>query len=171
MSIHVCKCKHKGKVEYHLRYPGMTEQQAQELANDINAGCLGPRPTLPKQDTTHIENRLDEIMNELANTQPIAMKLTAEALPLTYEVSFSKNYSSQARTLPAVNGYFKETGWHIEGEICEDYYKWINDFNAFHPIHGRVTGDFESLVKASSKEAYEQFLKDHPYDEWDYGDI
>ena len=25
MSIHVCKCTHNGREEYHLRYPGMTE--------------------------------------------------------------------------------------------------------------------------------------------------
>lgn len=36
MSIHVCECKG----EFHLRYPGMDEKAAQDLAGRINAGCL-----------------------------------------------------------------------------------------------------------------------------------
>jgi len=40
MSIHVCECIHNGKVEYHLRYPGMTKQAAQELASKINSGAI-----------------------------------------------------------------------------------------------------------------------------------
>lgn len=40
MSIHVCKCLHNGREEYHLRYPGMTEVAAQELADKINGGLL-----------------------------------------------------------------------------------------------------------------------------------
>lgn len=40
MSVHVCKCQHKGKEEYHLRYPGMGEEAAQVMADGINAGRL-----------------------------------------------------------------------------------------------------------------------------------
>lgn len=40
MSIHVCKCEHNGRTEYHLRYPGMTEKEAQALADRINGGEL-----------------------------------------------------------------------------------------------------------------------------------
>ena len=40
MSIHVCKCFHNGNVEYHLRYPGMSEDAAQNLADLLNAGYL-----------------------------------------------------------------------------------------------------------------------------------
>ena len=36
MSVHVCKCKK----EYHIRYPGMTEEAAQDIADKINAGAL-----------------------------------------------------------------------------------------------------------------------------------
>lgn len=43
MSIHVCKCTHNGREEYHLRYPGMTEVEAQELADRINGGGLQPK--------------------------------------------------------------------------------------------------------------------------------
>ena len=41
MSIHVCKCIHNGKEEYHLRYPGMTEKEALELASTINGTDFG----------------------------------------------------------------------------------------------------------------------------------
>ena len=47
MSIHVCKCTHNEREEYHLRYPGMTEEAAQELADRINGGGLRP-PEKPK---------------------------------------------------------------------------------------------------------------------------
>lgn len=40
MSIHVCKCEHNGRTEYHLRYPGMTQEEAQALADRINGGEL-----------------------------------------------------------------------------------------------------------------------------------
>lgn len=76
-----------------------------------------------------------------------------------------------ARTLPAHNGFIKDTGWTIDAEIHEDYYEWINEFKASHPKYGKVWGNFEDIVYASSKKAYERFLKDHPYTEWDYQDI
>lgn len=41
MSIHICKCIHNGKEEYHLRYPGMTENEALELASAINGANFG----------------------------------------------------------------------------------------------------------------------------------
>ena len=40
MSIHVCKCNHCAKDEYHLRYPGLSQEQAQSIANKINRGDL-----------------------------------------------------------------------------------------------------------------------------------
>ena len=40
MSIHVTKCNHKGLVEFHLRYPGMSEKAAQNIADKINSGEL-----------------------------------------------------------------------------------------------------------------------------------
>jgi hypothetical protein len=40
MSIHVCKCEHNNRTEYHLRYPGMTQDEAQALADRINGGDL-----------------------------------------------------------------------------------------------------------------------------------
>jgi hypothetical protein len=69
------------------------------------------------------------------------------------------------------NYYTHPDGWTIEGEICEDYYLWVNDFKAHHPIFGFVRGNFESVVEATSEEALEHFLKNHPIEVWDYWDI
>jgi len=43
MSIHVCKCTHNEREEYHLRYPGWTREDAQDLADRINGGGLQPK--------------------------------------------------------------------------------------------------------------------------------
>ena len=40
MSIHVCRCERHGVEEFHLRYPGMKEESAQRIADEINGGAL-----------------------------------------------------------------------------------------------------------------------------------
>lgn len=67
--------------------------------------------------------------------------------------------------------YTHQDGWTISGTICEDYYTWVNDFEATHADLGFVKGNFESQVEASSQEAYEHFIERHPPYEWDYYDI
>lgn len=64
-----------------------------------------------------------------------------------------------------------ESGWVISGEIHEDYFEWLNEFEAEHPDHGRVWGNFEETVYATSKEAYEAFIESHPPELWDSDDI
>ena len=44
-----------------------------------------------------------------------------------------------------------ESGWTITANIVEDYYAWINEFEATHPVYGSVKGDFDILVIASSE--------------------
>lgn len=51
MSIHVCKCVHNGRVEYHLRYPGISNKKAQDLADDINGGAI----SLAKESSSMID--------------------------------------------------------------------------------------------------------------------
>jgi len=63
------------------------------------------------------------------------------------------------------------SGWNIQGAIHEDYYEWVNEFEAVHSFFGKVWGDFESEVYADSEEAFEDFYKNHPPQEWDYWDI
>ena len=62
-------------------------------------------------------------------------------------------------------------GWTIRGYISEDYFYWVNYFEAEHPVFGRVWGDFEDMVCADSKEGYEAFVQAHGPNTWDYGDI
>jgi hypothetical protein len=64
-----------------------------------------------------------------------------------------------------------ENGWTIKGTIIEDYYYWVNDFEAQHPKFGRVWGDFEDKVFADSEEGFEDFYKNFPPNAWDYADI
>ena len=64
-----------------------------------------------------------------------------------------------------------KSGWTISGEMHEDYYRWVNEFNAQHPDFGAVWGNFEDKVYADSEEAFEHFYKNHPPQDWDYGDI
>ena len=47
MSIHVCKCVHRGEVEYHLRYPSLTAERAQAIADLINDGRLDMAVPVP----------------------------------------------------------------------------------------------------------------------------
>lgn len=64
-----------------------------------------------------------------------------------------------------------DDGWTISGEVSEDYYAWVNDFAASHPIWGYVKGNFESEVEAASEEAFADFYEKHPPEAWDYWDI
>lgn len=67
--------------------------------------------------------------------------------------------------------YHKESGWTIDGQLYQDYYCWVEDFKASHPIYGTLEGDFNCEVTASSDEAWHDFLKHHPYDDFCPGDI
>lgn len=77
------------------------------------------------------------------------------------EVSWSHHTSMRAH----------EDGWVIRGDIQEDYYHWVNDFQAWHRTYGYVWGDFEDTVWADSKAGYDHFCTHHPVNHWDYGDI
>jgi hypothetical protein len=62
-------------------------------------------------------------------------------------------------------------GWTIRGVIHADYYIWVEDFEAEHPIHGKVSGHFGKVVRADSKTGYDDFFANHTPHEFDYGDI
>ena len=64
-----------------------------------------------------------------------------------------------------------ESGWTIKGEIHEDYYTWVNDFEASHPEYGKLSGNFEGEVTAESEEAFAHFWKHHEPEAWDYMEI
>lgn len=62
-------------------------------------------------------------------------------------------------------------GWTIKGQIHEDYYYWVNEFEAHHPKYGKVWGDFEKEVYAQKRKGFIDFYKKHTPQSWDYGDI
>jgi hypothetical protein len=62
-------------------------------------------------------------------------------------------------------------GWLLLGDVKEDYFEWINEFEAFNPKFGRVWGNFELTVYADSEEGYQDFVKYFPPNSWGYGDI
>jgi len=55
MSIHVVKSEYNGHVEYHLRYPGMTKEVAQRLADRINGGALELADAIMRGQQHHSE--------------------------------------------------------------------------------------------------------------------
>lgn len=63
------------------------------------------------------------------------------------------------------------SGWTIKGEIQEDGLIWVNEFEAKHPLYGRVWGNFEDKVYADSEEGYKHFWQNHEPYAWDYADI
>lgn len=63
------------------------------------------------------------------------------------------------------------SGWTIKAKIKSDWYSWINKFEADHPVHGKIYGDFGKKVIAKNKEAFDHFVKHHPPEEFDYWDI
>lgn len=57
------------------------------------------------------------------------------------------------------------SGWTIRGHFCANRKAWVKDFEAFHPKLGKVSGDFERTVTASSGKALEDFCKLHAQNE------
>jgi len=78
---------------------------------------------------------------------------------------------SPARTLDPSHLGENPSGWTISGEVHEDWYEWVNYFEAVHPVFGWVRGDYEDVVEAKSKKAYAHFIAHHAPCEWDYWDI
>lgn len=62
-------------------------------------------------------------------------------------------------------------GWTIKAKVEEDWFLWVNYFEANHPIHGRVWGDFEDEVFADTEEGFNHFYANHTPEQWDYYDI
>jgi hypothetical protein len=103
----------------------------------------------------------------ITKTFGIDFNSSGGALTLTpSEVTNSEHYS--------YNQEYEMThpdGWTIKGVIWEDYYTWVNAFEAVHPIFGKVWGDFEKEVFADTEEGFNDFYSKHTPEAWDYGDI
>lgn len=91
-----------------------------------------------------------------------------------YIVEYKPLYKTDARTLQASSIGTHENGWTVQGQIHDDYWDWVNYFEAFKgDMQNKmwVVGDFESKIRASSKEALEDFLRYFEVEFWDYNDI
>jgi hypothetical protein len=64
-----------------------------------------------------------------------------------------------------------DSGWLIKAKLHEDCYEWVEDFLAIHEVFGFVEGNFNEMVVASSKKAYEEFTKEFNPNTWDIRDI
>ena len=98
---------------------------------------------------------------------------------------FGKDFSSKkgALTLKASEvckgkidvGHFSKKhpdGWKIEGFVYGDGERfWVNEFMATHPDYLRVFGDFEYEIVCDSEEGFNNFMKNHSPEEWDYEEI
>ena len=65
------------------------------------------------------------------------------------------------------------SGWVIEGEIYDHMsrWAWVSNFTANHLIYGKVDGNFDIMIEATSKEAFDHFWGSHKPESWDYQDI
>jgi len=89
-----------------------------------------------------------------------------------YQQDFSGGRGGRDASTVYVHDLGENTsGWTIEGEVQEDYYEWVNDFQAVHPELGLVWGNYEEVVYATSQEAFDHFVEHHPSNDWDYWDI
>lgn len=87
-----------------------------------------------------------------------------------YGQHFESHYGGALTLNPNFIGKNK-SGWTISGDIKEDYYTWVNEFVAEHPVYGKIRGDFEKTVYAESEEAFNHFYENHKPSDWDYQDI
>lgn len=52
-----------------------------------------------------------------------------------------------------------------------DLFYWVEEFEATHPVYGRVFGDFGCEVMADSEEGFNDFFEKHAPYAWDFQDI
>lgn len=70
-------------------------------------------------------------------------------------------------------GYHEQSGWNLSGDIHEDYYKWVNEFEAVHSKYGKVRGNLEEGLYYTSEKALKRFIEVYKsaIEIWDYMDI
>jgi hypothetical protein len=97
------------------------------------------------------------------------IQFMGEQTMVTFE--HEDKYKDSALTLYPESIGMNDSGWLITGEIKDDYFEWVNDFEAVHSQFGRVWGDYEHTIYADNQEGLDHFLKNHPPHSWDYADI
>ena len=90
MSIHVCKCTRNGVDEHHLRYPGMSQEWAQRIADKINYGWLdGSDP--PQKRIAALEAQL------AAAQEPVTCQYAADTGMPEYRCAVKCQYDPDPR--------------------------------------------------------------------------
>jgi hypothetical protein len=58
-----------------------------------------------------------------------------------------------------------ENGWTITARLyaVRDRFFVIHEFNASHAVHGRVHGDLQASVHATTEQGYQSFMDEFPY--------
>lgn len=126
----------------------------------------------------HVQKMIDDHKTIIEKSQKVVdqweeyqNKLSAEAKPLSKKFGVDFHSAGGALTLRPSDIGEHPSGWVVSGKIKEDWFEWVNEFDAVHPTLGRVWGDFESEVFYTSIEAYEDFRKYFSPEDWDYWDI
>ncbi len=112
-------------------------------------------------------DRLQRLKQSVMITKKFGTDFNSEGGALTLPVSAVSVHPQDSGTHTRTH----ESGWTITGEVREDYYTWVNKFEATHPIFGKVWGDFEEEVHADSEQGFADFWKNHEPQAWDYLDI
>lgn len=63
-----------------------------------------------------------------------------------------------------------DDGWKITGRMSNDFYSWVSWFEAVS-VYGWVWCDGSQGIYASSQAAFDTFTTNHPFVEFDPGDI
>jgi hypothetical protein len=64
------------------------------------------------------------------------------------------------------------SGWEIKACLeYDDYYSYVENFVAIHPVYGKITADLSKEIIAESKKAYEHFILHHPLKVFNFANI
>jgi hypothetical protein len=118
-------------------------------------------------------NSLDELKQKLhpGNDLPVIKRFGVDFHSGGGALTLNSEEVSEADVECGTHSRTHASGWTITGDVRNDYYVWVNDFKAEHPTLGRVEGDFEVEVRATSEEAFKHFWENHEPAAWDYHDI
>ena len=107
------------------------------------------------------------VYENIKKTNPIKIeRLEDNVWAVTYEIKGHNAFTLGEDDVSSVH----EDGWEISGKVHEDYFTWVNEFEATKNGE-KVWGDFEKVVYCTSLEVLEDFLENHFPDAWDYYDI
>jgi hypothetical protein len=158
------------------KYKIPAKKKYQEILEDTRKFCFEPFDKralqLVHDVITNPETKSDYICLKLWKQRQLHGKYNRKTMTVTKQFGIDFNSRDGALTLdPAYVLNIQSSGWKITGRIKEDYYEWVNEFEAVHPFYGKVWGDFEDKVYADTEEGFNHFYKNHPPKAWDYQDI